>query len=423
MNASFFKTELSSDTNKGTQHPAYLRQLALETIYKIPCEELQTYTDAIVGVGAVSGSEIFIKKGNSVKICKRNPDYCTIFRAELLAIAETLKMCFTESVNTDVWVLSDSQSSIQHLSQWWSGYHHTHMNVSGNEIADGLAREGSHKDSTNGSCLTSSEITTRVKQDISSSLRQAPVHEWYEGNRPGADLLGTTLFRLRSGYIPAQRHVVGLKSYPPCPNYNVTQATPVAILSSLRFFAEPTLHSIDPKIENVWDVIGREMTTPTAPRKLPELLVWIVPYYIVSRFSSIPGLTGLCVAGIFSGSLSTLSSALNSLSAVTVIDLIKPIYKSRLSETKMVYIAKMLSFCYGIICICFSFVISKVDSLVAINQTVLSVVEGPVFAVFCIAVLSRKGSEKNKRKSNMQKKMPFSPDRWRCAVFKMTEHL
>ncbi|GFY42775.1 putative sodium-dependent multivitamin transporter [Trichonephila inaurata madagascariensis] len=120
----------------------------------------------------------------------------------------------------------------------------------------------------------------------------------------------------------------------------------------------------------------------------------IVPYYIVSRFSSIPGLTGLCVAGIFSGSLSTLSSALNSLSAVTVFDLIKPIYKSRLSETKMVYIAKILSLCYGIICICFSFVLSKVDSLVAINNIVLSVVEGPVFAVFCIAVLSRKGSEK-----------------------------
>ncbi|GFT15381.1 sodium-coupled monocarboxylate transporter 2 [Nephila pilipes] len=120
----------------------------------------------------------------------------------------------------------------------------------------------------------------------------------------------------------------------------------------------------------------------------------IVPYYIITRFSSIPGLTGLCVAGIFSGSLSTLSSALNSLSAVTVIDFIKPIYESRLSETKMVFIAKMLSLSYGVICICFTFVVSKVDSLVAVNNTVLSIVEGPVFAVFCIAVLSRKGSEK-----------------------------
>ncbi|GFY09660.1 uncharacterized protein TNCV_381551 [Trichonephila clavipes] len=33
--------------------------------------------------------------------------------------------------------------------------------------------------------------TELVKQDISSSWRQASVHEWYEGNRPGAVLLGT----------------------------------------------------------------------------------------------------------------------------------------------------------------------------------------------------------------------------------------
>ncbi|GFU64546.1 hypothetical protein TNCV_304851 [Trichonephila clavipes] len=39
--------------------------------------------------------------------------------------------------------------------------------------------------------FTFSEIATRVKQDISSSWRQAPIHERYEGNRPGAVLLGT----------------------------------------------------------------------------------------------------------------------------------------------------------------------------------------------------------------------------------------
>ena len=34
--------------------------------------------------------------------------------------------------------------------------------------------------------------------------------------------------------------------------------------------------------------------------------------------SSVPGLPGLAVAGIFSGSLSTVSSAINSLAAVTL---------------------------------------------------------------------------------------------------------
>ncbi|PRD29948.1 UNVERIFIED_CONTAM: hypothetical protein NCL1_27868 [Trichonephila clavipes] len=37
----FFMIELSSYTNKGTQHTEYLRQLALETIHQIPCDDLQ----------------------------------------------------------------------------------------------------------------------------------------------------------------------------------------------------------------------------------------------------------------------------------------------------------------------------------------------------------------------------------------------
>ena len=44
----------------------------------------------------------------------------------------------------------------------------------------------------------------------------------------------------------------------------------------------------------------------------------LLPLYIVDRMSSVPGLPGLAVAGIFSGCLSTVSSAINSLAAVTL---------------------------------------------------------------------------------------------------------
>ncbi|GFS85701.1 RNase H domain-containing protein [Trichonephila clavipes] len=67
----------------------------------------------------------------------------------------------------------------------------SHVNVCFNEITNSLAREGSSKDSTLGGCLTFSEIATRVKQDISSSWKQASVDVWYEGNCLGSALLGT----------------------------------------------------------------------------------------------------------------------------------------------------------------------------------------------------------------------------------------
>ncbi|GFY15932.1 uncharacterized protein TNCV_1285771 [Trichonephila clavipes] len=73
----FVKTEFSSYTNKGAQHPQYLRQLALETSHKIQSKVLQICSDDSMDVGAVSGRGPFIKKGKDIRICERNPD-CTL---------------------------------------------------------------------------------------------------------------------------------------------------------------------------------------------------------------------------------------------------------------------------------------------------------------------------------------------------------
>ncbi|GFX56882.1 uncharacterized protein TNCV_3566541 [Trichonephila clavipes] len=88
--------ELSSYTNKGTQYPGYLRKVTLETIHKIQCDDLQIYADGSMDEGAILGSGIFIKMGNGIIICMKNLDYCSVFRAELLATEEALKCCITE---------------------------------------------------------------------------------------------------------------------------------------------------------------------------------------------------------------------------------------------------------------------------------------------------------------------------------------
>ncbi|GBN09692.1 Sodium-coupled monocarboxylate transporter 2 [Araneus ventricosus] len=69
----------------------------------------------------------------------------------------------------------------------------------------------------------------------------------------------------------------------------------------------------------------------------------LVPYFLVSNFHSIPGLTGLSLAGIFSGSLTTISSVLNSLATVTVVDIVHPIVQSlQRNEKKSLLLAKGL---------------------------------------------------------------------------------
>ena len=80
--------------------------------------------------------------------------------------------------------------------------------------------------------------------------------------------------------------------------------------------------------------------SPSPPS--PQLL----PLFILDGFRSIPGLSGLFIAEIFSGTLSTLSSGLNSLSAITLEDYIRPCC-SNYSDGFAALISTALSFLFG----------------------------------------------------------------------------
>ncbi|TDG96819.1 hypothetical protein EPR50_G00232850 [Perca flavescens] len=75
----------------------------------------------------------------------------------------------------------------------------------------------------------------------------------------------------------------------------------------------------------------------------------LMPYLVMDILGDYPGLPGLFVAAAYSGSLSTVSSSINALSAVTVEDLIKPY--TNISERHLSWIAKGLSLIYGVLCI------------------------------------------------------------------------
>ncbi|GFT92210.1 sodium-coupled monocarboxylate transporter 2, partial [Nephila pilipes] len=120
----------------------------------------------------------------------------------------------------------------------------------------------------------------------------------------------------------------------------------------------------------------------------------LVPYFIITRLQYIPGLTGLCFAGIFSSSLSTVSSALNSLSTVTIVDFIQPLSSNTLNPKLELHIAKGLSLFYGIACILLTFTIANVDSIAQTTNVFIGITEGPVLAVFLIGILTRKSSDK-----------------------------
>uniref|UniRef100_A0A4W3HX80 Sodium-coupled monocarboxylate transporter 1-like n=1 Tax=Callorhinchus milii TaxID=7868 RepID=A0A4W3HX80_CALMI len=67
----------------------------------------------------------------------------------------------------------------------------------------------------------------------------------------------------------------------------------------------------------------------------------LTPYLVMDILGGYPGVPGLFVAAAYSGTLSTVSSSINALAAVTVEDFIKP--NINLSEEKLSWISKGLS--------------------------------------------------------------------------------
>ncbi|GFW31177.1 RNase H domain-containing protein [Trichonephila clavipes] len=79
------------------------------------------YTDGSRDDYYRSDSGIYIKSQDHIlRIRKRNPDSCSVFRGELIAIDEALGSLASLPTGKEIWILSDSRSAIQHLSNWQS---------------------------------------------------------------------------------------------------------------------------------------------------------------------------------------------------------------------------------------------------------------------------------------------------------------
>jgi len=119
----------------------------------------------------------------------------------------------------------------------------------------------------------------------------------------------------------------------------------------------------------------------------------LLPLYIVDRMSEMPGLPGLAVAGIFSGSLSTVSSAINSLAAVTLEDYIRPLVD--ISDTNTTFLLKILALVFGVLCIGLAFLADILGTgVLQASLTIFGVVGGPLLGLFTLGILCRRVEQK-----------------------------
>ncbi|XP_046609714.1 putative sodium-dependent multivitamin transporter isoform X1 [Neodiprion virginianus] len=123
----------------------------------------------------------------------------------------------------------------------------------------------------------------------------------------------------------------------------------------------------------------------------------LMPLYVMDTLSVFPGLPGLFIAGIFSAGLSTVSAALNSLSAVILEDYVKPLYIWRNIEfpvNKFAYIGKALAFLVGLLCIAIAFLAQYLGGVLQAALTIFGVVGGPVLGLFTLGMFTESATQR-----------------------------
>uniref|UniRef100_A0A8C7YAZ7 Sodium-dependent multivitamin transporter n=1 Tax=Oryzias sinensis TaxID=183150 RepID=A0A8C7YAZ7_9TELE len=111
----------------------------------------------------------------------------------------------------------------------------------------------------------------------------------------------------------------------------------------------------------------------------------MVLYFVMDVFSGLPGLSGLFVACLFSGALSTISSAFNSLATVTMEDLIKPQFPD-MTETRATLLSKGLALVYGLVCLAMAYIASRMGSVLQAAFSIFGMVGGPLLGLFCLGM-------------------------------------
>ncbi|XP_061730272.1 sodium-coupled monocarboxylate transporter 1-like [Nerophis ophidion] len=114
----------------------------------------------------------------------------------------------------------------------------------------------------------------------------------------------------------------------------------------------------------------------------------LLPYLVMDILADYPGIPGLFVAAAYSGTLSTVSSSINALVAVTVEDFIRPICKN-LTQKQMTWLNMGLSVFFGAICIGMAGVASMLGSILQAALSIFGMVSGPLLGLYLLGMLFR----------------------------------
>ena len=114
----------------------------------------------------------------------------------------------------------------------------------------------------------------------------------------------------------------------------------------------------------------------------------MVPVFILNYLPN--GVIGILIIAILSAAMSSLSSTVNSLSAVSMEDFVKR-FNPTISDKKYVFNSRLLSVFWGLVCLSFAFFAGSIEgTVIEVINKIGSVFYGPILGVFILAILTKK---------------------------------
>jgi len=110
-------------------------------------------------------------------------------------------------------------------------------------------------------------------------------------------------------------------------------------------------------------------------------------YYVLHTLKEWHGLPGLFIGCLLSASLSSISSCLNSLTTVTIEDLIRPYHT--LSDQKALIFSKVIVVVYTLLFVSMSIIASAAGSLLEAALGILGILGGPILGMFILGMFCR----------------------------------
>jgi Na+/proline symporter len=112
----------------------------------------------------------------------------------------------------------------------------------------------------------------------------------------------------------------------------------------------------------------------------------MLPLFVMETLGELPGLSGLFIAGVFSAALSSLSTCLNSMSAVVLEDFVKPFVKKPLTQRQVNWVMRSVVVVIGVVCVCMVYIVEKMGTVLQLTMSLEAITNGPLFGIFTIGI-------------------------------------